>query len=158
MTHTKIYNTPIGKIGFTEDGLAITSVAFIPGEVDIDTSIEETTLLADAYNQLMEYLNGDRKDFSLPLNPAGTPFQKKVWEVLRSIPYGETLSYKEVAEKAGNSKASRAVGMANNRNPIPVIIPCHRVIGADGKLVGYGGGLPTKIKLLTLENCKFINA
>ncbi|MDF2804063.1 MAG: ogt [Anaerocolumna sp.] len=158
MTHTKIYNTPIGKIGFTEDGLAITSVAFIPEEVDIDTSIEETTLLADAYNQLMEYLNGDRKDFSLPLNPAGTPFQKKVWEVLRSIPYGETLSYKEVAEKAGNSKASRAVGMANNRNPIPVIIPCHRVIGADGKLVGYGGGLPTKIKLLTLENCKFINA
>lgn len=158
MTHTKIYNTPIGKIGFTEDGQAITSVDFISEDVDIDTTVAETELLAAAYKQLTEYLNGERKEFTLPLNPSGTPFQKKVWEVLRSIPYGETLSYKEVAEKAGNPKASRAVGMANNRNPIPVIIPCHRVIGADGKLVGYGGGLPTKVKLLTLENCTFKNS
>lgn len=157
MTHTKIYDTPIGKIGFTEDGQAITCVDFITDEVDMDTNNEETKLLSDAYNQLIEYLKGDRKEFTLPLNPSGTPFQKKVWEVLRSIPYGETLSYKEVAIRAGNPKASRAVGMANNRNPIPVIIPCHRVIGADGKLVGYGGGLPTKIKLLSLENCKFKN-
>ncbi len=157
MTHTKIYDTPIGKIGFTEDGQAITSVDFIADDVDMDTSNEETILLADAYKQLIEYLKGERTEFTLPLNPSGTPFQKKVWEVLRSIPYGETLSYKEVAVRAGNPKASRAVGMANNKNPIPVIIPCHRVIGADGRLVGYGGGLPTKVKLLTLENCKFKN-
>jgi methylated-DNA-[protein]-cysteine S-methyltransferase len=157
MTHTKVYNTPIGKIGLTEDGQAITCVDFISEEFVIDSTVTETKLLSEAYKQLMEYLSGERKDFELPLNPSGTPFQKKVWEVLRSIPYGETLSYKEVAQRAGNPKASRAVGMANNRNPIPVIIPCHRVIGADGKLVGYGGGLPTKVKLLTLEKCTFKN-
>lgn len=153
MTHTKIYNTPIGKISLTEDGQAITCLDFIAEDIQIDTKTEETKLLADAYNQLMDYLNGERKEFTLPLKPSGTPFQQKVWEVLQSIPYGKTLSYKEVATKAGNPKACRAVGMANNRNPIPIIIPCHRVIGADGKLVGYGGGLPIKIKLLTIENC-----
>lgn len=157
MIRTKVYNTPIGKISFSEDGQAITSVDFIPEEENIDTAAEETKLLSDAYSQLMEYLKGERKEFTLPLNPSGTPFQKKVWEVLRSIPYGQTLSYKEVAIKAGNPKACRAVGMANNRNPIPIIIPCHRVIGSDGSLVGYGGGLSTKVKLLTLEDCKFKN-
>ena len=87
----------------------------------------------------------------MPLLPAGTEFQKNVWRVLQAIPYGETWSYKKVAEKAGSPKAARAVGMANNRNPIAVFIPCHRVIGADGKLVGYGGGLHIKEYLLNLE-------
>lgn len=157
MNHSMIYNTPIGKIRLTEDGQAITCIDFIPEELDLNTCGLETTLLSQAHTQLIEYLKGKRKEFTLPLNPCGTPFQQKVWEILRSIPYGTTLSYKDVAIKAGNPNASRAVGMANNRNPIPIIIPCHRVIGADGKLVGYGGGLPIKVKLLTLENCTFIN-
>lgn len=157
MNHSKIYNTPIGKLRLTEDGQAITCIDFISEDEYVDTFALETTLLRKAYTQLTEYLKGERKEFTLTLNPSGTPFQQKVWAVLGSIPYGTTLSYKEVAIKAGNPNASRAVGMANNRNPIPIIIPCHRVIGADGKLVGYGGGLPTKVKLLTLENCIFKN-
>ncbi|MFV0344415.1 MAG: methylated-DNA--[protein]-cysteine S-methyltransferase [Anaerocolumna sp.] len=137
------YENATTCVEFVEDGCESTSV--------------ETPILAWAYKELMEYMNGNRQEFTVPLNPSGTPFQKKVWEVLRSIPYGETLSYKEVAEKAGNSKACRAVGMANNKNPIPIMIPCHRVIGSNGKLVGYGGGLPIKIRLLNIEKCYFIN-
>ncbi len=89
--------------------------------------------------------------FDLPLEPAGTEFQKSVWVALQAIPYGETRSYGDMARQIGNPKACRAVGMANNRNPISIVIPCHRVIGADGSLVGYGGGLDLKQKLLTLE-------
>ncbi len=98
-----------------------------------------------------EYFAGGRKDFDLPLCPRGTEFQKKVWSALREIPYGETRAYGEIAAAVGNPKAARAVGMANNRNPISVIVPCHRVIGSDGKLVGYGGGLDIKEFLLDLE-------
>ena len=99
----------------------------------------------------MEYLEGKRREFDLPLAPAGTEFMLRVWKALQDIPYGETRSYKDIATMAGNSKACRAVGMANNRNPISIFIPCHRVIGANGVLVGYGGGLDKKTFLLDLE-------
>ncbi len=122
------------------------------GEKEPKDAVRRHTDLTDrTAEQLNEYFSGKRQEFDLPLNPGGTEFQRRVWEALRSIPYGQTRSYGEVAASIGNPKACRAVGMANNRNPIPVIIPCHRVIGAGGSLVGYGGGLDKKIKLLELE-------
>lgn len=113
---------------------------------------KESELILQCKTQLEEYLSGKRRTFDIPISPDGTEFQIKVWEVLDTIPYGATRSYKWVAEKVGSPKACRAVGMANNRNPISIILPCHRVIGADGKLVGYGGGLNIKETLLALEN------
>lgn len=113
---------------------------------------KSTDLIKKTVLQLNEYLIGERTEFDLPLKPEGTAFQKKVWEALCTIPYGQTRSYKEIAVQIGNEKACRAVGMANNRNPISIIIPCHRVIGADKSLVGYGGGLNIKVKLLNLES------
>ncbi len=111
------------------------------------------TLLTDkAYHQLLEYFDGNRKTFDLPLRLCGTEFQKKVWHALCEIPYGETRSYQDVAIAVGSPKAGRAVGMANNKNPIAVIVPCHRVIGASGKLVGYAGGLAMKESLLHMES------
>ena len=107
--------------------------------------------VGEAIRQLREYFAGKRTDFDLPLAPDGTPFQRGVWRRLQEIPYGETISYGELAKRVGNPKASRAVGAANGQNPIPIVIPCHRVIGANGKLTGFGGGLPTKEKLLALE-------
>ena len=101
--------------------------------------------------QLEAYFSGKRRAFNVPLAPEGTPFQRQVWSVLLTIPYGETRSYGELASRLGRSKASRAVGAANGRNPIPIIIPCHRVIGADGSLTGFGGGLAIKRQLLELE-------
>jgi O-6-methylguanine DNA methyltransferase len=102
--------------------------------------------------ELREFLQGNRRKFSVPVHVWGTPFQKKVWRALRTIPYGKTCCYQDVARKAGKPNAARAVGMANNRNPVPILIPCHRVIGKDGSLVGYGGGLPMKRRLLNLES------
>jgi methylated-DNA-[protein]-cysteine S-methyltransferase len=118
--------------------------------------LEETETLKMAAGQLMEYLQGKRKVFDILLAPEGTVFQKKVWGALLTIPYGETSSYGKLAENIGKPGAARAVGMANNRNPIPVIIPCHRVIGADGSLTGYGGGLSMKERLLALEKATAI--
>lgn len=111
----------------------------------------ETPVIATGARQLNEYIGGNRREFDLPLLPQGTPFQLSVWKALLDIPYGETRSYRDIAIAIGNPKAVRAVGMANNRNPISFIIPCHRVIGADGSLVGYGGGLPLKKRLLEME-------
>jgi len=107
--------------------------------------------VAEAMRQLREYFAGRRSEFDLPLAPLGTEFQRAVWGRLREIPYGSTISYGELARRMGNPKASRAVGAANGSNPIPIVIPCHRVIGANGKLTGFGGGLPTKEALLALE-------
>jgi len=107
--------------------------------------------LQEAIRQLRAYFAGELETFSLPLAPEGTPFQRNVWQELCAIPYGDTISYGELARRIGNPKASRAVGLANGSNPIPIIIPCHRVIGSNGKLTGYGGGLPIKEKLLALE-------
>ena len=111
----------------------------------------ETPLIKKAAAQLAEYFAGRRKIFDLPLAPHGTDFQRLVWKALQNIPYGETRSYGEIAAMTGKPGASRAVGMANNRNPIAIIVPCHRVIGSDGSLTGYAGGLDLKRKLLELE-------
>ena len=108
-------------------------------------------MLKEAARQLNAYLARELKEFSLPLAPAGTPFMQKVWAELRKIPYGQTASYKEIAQRIGHPQAQRAVGLANNKNPIAIFIPCHRVIGADGSLVGFGGGLELKRRLLDIE-------
>lgn len=105
----------------------------------------------EAVRQLKEYFNGERRTFDLPLRLKGTAFQMKVWEALQDINYGETKSYKDIAQAIGNPKAVRAVGSANNHNPVPIVVPCHRVIGSSGSLVGYGGGLDKKVTLLELE-------
>ena len=155
--HRKVMHSPIGRLMLGEEDGALVRVAFereIP--VGIEEQAEELPLqakevLEKAERQLDEYFAGERKVFNLPLAPKGTEFQKKVWAALRDIPYGETRSYGQIAAAVGNPKASRAVGMANHRNPISIIVPCHRVIGADGRLVGFGGGLWIKERLLKLE-------
>lgn len=113
--------------------------------------LQTTELLSIATIQLDEYFQGKRTTFSLPFKLTGTPFQLAVWKELQNIPYGQTTSYKEIAQKINKPKAYRAVGMANNKNPLPIIIPCHRVIGSNGKLIGYAGGLKLKNYLLELE-------
>ncbi|MDO5565189.1 MAG: methylated-DNA--[protein]-cysteine S-methyltransferase [Planctomycetia bacterium] len=115
----------------------------------------DSALLAKAFSQLEEYFAGKRRKFSLPLNPKGTPFMQQVWQALCEIPYGTVISYQELAERIGNRRATRAVGQANHRNPIPVFIPCHRVISKDGGLGGYECGLDTKERLLALEGVLF---
>jgi methylated-DNA-[protein]-cysteine S-methyltransferase len=115
----------------------------------------ESDLLKEAHSQLKAYFKGKLREFSLPLAPDGTDFQIRVWKALCDIPYGATASYKEIATAVNNPKAYRAVGNANNKNPIPIIIPCHRVIASDGKLAGYGGGISIKEKLLKLEGVSF---
>jgi len=117
----------------------------------IQTERDRDSVLAEVAKQLEQYFAGERMGFDVPVNLRGTPFQLRVWEALRSIPYGQTRSYKDIAEQIDSRKAVRAVGGANNRNPLPIIVPCHRVIGAKGALVGYGGGIHIKEKLLHLE-------
>ncbi len=143
------YHSSLGKVSIIENGLAITEICF--SDAAADAVLKETALLKKAVDQLTEYLDGKRRVFNLPLSLNGTPFQLKVWEALQNIPYGCTKSYGQVAQAIGNKKAGRAVGMANNKNPIAIVVPCHRVIGFDGKLVGYGGGLDKKAYLLELE-------
>lgn len=150
MMNVSYYDTEIGKIKIEENGVAITKIEFMGQDIQEELG-NETELLKETIRQLEEYFRGVRKDFDLPLEPNGTEFQRRVWKSLIEIPYGETRSYSEIAKAVGNEKACRAVGMANNKNPIPIIIPCHRVIGANGKLVGYAGGLDVKEKLLKLE-------
>lgn len=145
------YRTLLGRIGIGESGGSLTNLWFEGYEVPEGVEVGESGVLKEAHRQLSAYLAGELKEFSLPLAPRGTDFQHKVWEALRRIPYGETASYKDIAEEVGRPRAFRAVGMANNHNPIPIIIPCHRVIGSDGSLVGYGGGLDLKQRLLNLE-------
>lgn len=149
------YQTEIGELFLSATKTGIRELLFCKERGKEDSHFkrvrQETPLLKEAYLQLKEYFQGKRQEFQLPLEPKGTEFQRKVWKALESIPYGETRSYGEIARMIGNEKASRAVGMANNKNPLSIFIPCHRVIGADGKLVGYGGGLENKICLLELE-------
>ena len=150
MKNVFYYDSDIGKIGIAEENSFITNVFF--GDELKDFTINETPIMKEAHNQIEEYLKGERKYFDLPISPSGTKFQQRVWDALKTIPYGKTVSYKDIAITVGNEKACRAVGMANNRNPISIIIPCHRVIGKNGKLIGYGGGLAIKEYLLRLEN------
>lgn len=142
------YDTVLGSVTFVEKDGTLLSISTHPSS---DGEEKETSLIRKAYLQLLEYLKGERKHFDLPLNPQGTSFQKKVWGALCEIPYGETRSYKQIAESIGNPRAVRAVGRANNRNPLLIVIPCHRVIGTNGKLVGYGAGIEKKEFLLRLE-------
>jgi methylated-DNA-[protein]-cysteine S-methyltransferase len=120
-------------------------------EIDSEWTMDDRAFV-EVVGQLKSYFAGDRKSFDLPLVLEGTGFQNRVWTALQNIPYGETVSYKQLAERVGSPKAVRAVGAANGANPIPIIIPCHRVIGNDGSLTGFGGGLPLKKKLLELES------
>jgi len=147
--------TSVGTIAIAENAGAITQLFFCGDTLPPDIERAETALLHEAFQQLQGYLLGKRREFSLPLAPAGTPFMQRVWQCVTSIPYGTTASYQEVAIAVGNSRAVRAVGMANHRNPLPIIIPCHRVIGSDGSLTGYRGGLSLKMRLLELEQQYF---
>ncbi|MGN0800111.1 MAG: methylated-DNA--[protein]-cysteine S-methyltransferase [Christensenellales bacterium] len=146
-----VFETPLGSMTAIEKGGALTALSF-GGTPEKNEA--PTPLLAETERQLAEYFSGERRVFSLPLAPEGTAFQRRVWAALLEIPYGETLSYGEVARRVGNPKAARAVGMANNRNPIAIVIPCHRVVGADGSLTGYAGGLAAKERLLALEHAQ----
>lgn len=147
-----IYETSIGFILIKEEKDFITEIRFLRKEENfILSSLKESTLTRKAFLQLEEYFKGERQIFDLPLSARGTPFQKRVWQELCNIPYGETRSYQDIAISIGSPKASRAIGMANHHNPILIVVPCHRVIGKNGKLVGYGCGLPLKEQLLNLE-------
>jgi len=143
-------------IGIAEEDNAITELFFehhIPASfAKAESQQIETPLIKETARQVEKYIAGKLKDFSVPLALHGTDFQVAAWQALQTIPYGETRSYKDMAEQIGRPKAVRAVGMANNRNPISIIVPCHRVIGHNGTLVGYGGGLPIKRYLLDLES------
>lgn len=146
----------IGSIFLVASKKGLQGVFLEKQPVHLSKSLKEknavTNILADAAKQLEEYFAGKRTDFDLPFDIAGTPFQKQVWKALSKIPYGKTVSYRDIAKKINNPKAVRAVGSANGKNPLCIIVPCHRVIAADGTLGGYSGGLDIKTKLLALEN------
>lgn len=146
--------SPIGRLLLVADAGGLRKISFQQGSHSIEPQsawrrAEEP--FRKAVSQLEAYFAGRLRHFDLVLAPSGTPFQLEVWSLLRTIPYGETVSYGELARRLGKSAASRAVGAANGRNPIPIVIPCHRVIGSDGSLTGFGGGLETKRRLLALE-------
>lgn len=145
------WHSPIGTLGIAENGIGITDIFFGRSEIPADCSEQKTPLIQKAVLQLQEYFEGKRKAFDLPLSLHSTEFQLADWKALQTIPYGETRSYQEIAAKIGNPKACRAVGMANNRNPVMIVIPCHRVIGKNGSLTGYACGLDVKKALLDLE-------
>ena len=150
---TTYYTTipsPIGELLLTSDGRSLTGLEMSPFTPPIRGQRDKSPF-EDIIGQLDEYFTGARKSFDVPLRASGTPFQLRVWAGLREIPYGRTISYGELARRIGNPRAMRAVGRANGSNPIAVIVPCHRVIGANGTLTGYGGGLDRKAKLLALE-------
>ena len=149
MKQILIVPSPVGPLTLTQEDQALTGLHF--GEHPQQGAEDPTPLLEEAARQLEEYFAGQRKEFSLPLAPKGTEFQLRVWQALLQIPYGETRSYGELAAMVGNPKACRAVGGANHRNPLSILIPCHRVVGTGGSLTGYAGGLSVKEFLLKLE-------
>ncbi len=147
-------STPVGGLRLAGDEGGLREIAFL-----MDSSAPPVAAgwrLAEepfrlAVDQLAGYFAGERRRFDLALDPVGTPFQLEVWTALQTIPYGETVTYGEIADRLGRPRAQRAVGAANGRNPLPIVIPCHRVVGADGSLTGFGGGIPIKRRLLALE-------
>lgn len=148
------FPSPIGRLLLVGENTILTELYFAntADKIAIPTGWrEDEASFARVISQLDQYFNKSRTTFDLQLDPRGTAFQQRVWQELLRIPYGETASYGDIAERIGNPKACRAVGMANRRNPIPIIIPCHRVIGRDGSLTGFGGGLAVKERLLALE-------
>ena len=147
-------NTAVGKILIAGDDAGLRTISFEKGKYSAEIGIDwkkDEVFLKNAVDQLKSYFAGELKKFDLPLCPEGTPFQKSVWKALLNIPYGKTASYKDIAVAVKNPKAVRAVGGANGRNPIPIVIPCHRVISSDGKMGGYSSGLDIKERLLKLE-------
>ena len=143
------FQTPLGIVAIEGDSSGVSKITIAKGDVESSKEIPEE--LKEAAVQLQAYFNGELQEFSIPLNPAGTDFQKKVWQALLEIPFGTTCSYLQLAEKLGNVKAIRAVAAANGKNPLWVVIPCHRVIGSNGSLTGYAGGLWRKKWLLDHE-------
>ena len=151
MIYKALIETTIGLIGIVEEDQFLTHLFFHNRKSPSNAIEKWTPFLRAVAREIKEYLNAKRKTFDIPLKLYGTDFQLSVWNALLTIPYGETRSYRDIAEQIGNAKACRAVGMANHWNPIVIIVPCHRVIGTDGSLTGFGGGLPLKQHLLDLE-------
>ncbi len=149
-THYKTIHTPIGLLRLVSDGAALLRVEF-EGQHGTDGTAGDDAVLARASRQLEEYFAGRRQHFDLPLGADGTAFQQAVWSSLQAIPYGELRSYRDIANTLGKPKAVRAVGAANGRNPLPIVVPCHRVVGSNGSLTGFAGGLACKRQLLALE-------
>lgn len=151
--YSTLVSSPIGDLLLTSDGRALTGLFMSPhhGPAMAAATTDDDSVFADPIEQLRAYFARERQDFDVELRPEGTPFQLRVWAELRRIPYGETISYAELARRVGTPNGFRAVGQANGRNPLSVIVPCHRVIGADGSLAGYGGGMERKRFLLDLE-------
>jgi methylated-DNA-[protein]-cysteine S-methyltransferase len=148
-----VFASPIGELQLVGDGQALTAIYF-PGQPPDSTWQRDDRAFLEASEQLDAYFAGELTEFDLALAPLGTPFQQGVWSALRAIPYGRTTTYGKLAADLGDPRAVRAVGLANGRNPIPIIIPCHRVIGANGGLTGYGGGIERKQWLLALEGVR----
>lgn len=148
--HYSQIDSPIGSLRLVSDGKAMLRIEF-EGQHQSDGEQREDAVLKQCAQQLREYFAGQRRDFSVPLAAVGTKFQHSVWQELVAIPYGELRSYAQIAAQIGNRKAVRAVGAANGRNPLPIVVPCHRVIGSNGKLTGFAGGLAAKAALLKLE-------
>jgi len=147
---TAYIKSPLGITKITGDQNGISAISVLNDETEISSEIPE--ILQEAVNQLQDYFEGKRADFSFKLNPSGTEFQQKVWQELQNIPFGKTMSYLDLSKKLGDVKAIRAVASANGKNPLWIVIPCHRVIGTDGSLTGYAGGLWRKKWLLEHEN------
>lgn len=145
----KLINSPIGFLEITSDETSLISISFV--EYEKKASDVQPVVLTETEQQLTDYFTGKRTEFNIKLNPAGTQFQKKVWQEVQKIPFGETKSYLAIALQTGSAKNTRAVGLANGKNPIPIIIPCHRIIGTNGKLTGYAGGLDKKKWLILHE-------
>lgn len=143
--------TPLGPLLLVSDGEALVAATF-DREPPADATAEEDAVLTKARRQLDAYFEGEPANFTVPVRPHGTPFQQRVWAALREIPHGQTLSYGALAARVGDPKAAQAVGAANGQNPVAALVPCHRVVGADGSLTGYAGGLERKRALLALES------
>ena len=149
-----LFDTALGSMALGEEEGAVTRL-WLPGRPTPRMASRETALLGRGREELLEYLAGERRSFDLPLAPRGTPFQLRVWRALGDIPWGQTRTYRDIALAVDCPRGFRAVGMANHHNPIPIFIPCHRVVGADGSLTGYAGGLELKKALLGLEGLDF---
>ena len=158
MLSYKVMESPVGKLKLVANANALVAILWErerPNRIKLAIlkSDPQQPILLEAERQLKEYFAGTRNEFNLPLEPAGTEFQKKVWQALREIPFGQTRSYLDLAKSIGSAKAVRAVGAANGKNPLSIVVPCHRVLGGDGALTGFAGGLEVKARLLAHEGC-----
>ena len=163
MLSYKEMESPVGKLKLVANVNALVAILWErerPNRIKLAMlkCDPQQPILVETERQLQEYFAGTRNEFHLPLEPAGTEFQKKVWRALREIPFGQTRSYLELAKSIGSAKAVRAVGAANGKNPLSIIVPCHRVIGANGTLTGFAGGIEVKAKLLAHERCRSFSA